>query len=163
MPQLNVASYLPQVVWLVICFVALYFLMSRLALPRIAAVLEERTRRREDDLGRAEELEAQAEAAAKAYEQVLAEARGSAHDRLTASAEEAKARTEAAINERDRKLAGDIASAEAAIGVAKEAALHQATDIAAGAARLAAAKLAGIEVDEAAAEAAAEAARKGQS
>ncbi len=163
MPQLNVASYLPQVVWLVICFVALYFLMSRLALPRIAAVLEERTRRREDDLGRAEELEAQAEAAAKAYEQVLAEARGSAHDRLTASAEEAKARTEAAINERVRKLAGDIASAEAAIGVAKEAALHQATDIAAEAARLAAAKLAGLEVSAAAAAAAAEAARKGQS
>ena len=93
MPQLNVASYLPQVVWLVICFVALYFLMARLALPRIAAVLEERTRRRDDDLDRAEKLEAQAEAAAKAYEQVLAEARGSAHDRLTANAEEAKART----------------------------------------------------------------------
>ena len=160
MPQLNVASYLPQLVWLAIFFVALYFLMARLALPRIAAVLEERTRRREDDLARAEELEAQAEAAVKAYEQILAEARGSAHDRLTASAEAAKARTEAAIGERDRKLAGDIAAAEAAIGESRQDALKEATAIAGEAARLAAAKLAGIEVDEAAADAAADAVRK---
>jgi F-type H+-transporting ATPase subunit b len=160
MPQLDVASYLPQIVWLAVCFAALYLLMAKLALPRIAAVLEERTRRREDDLARAEELEARAEAAAQAYEQVLAEARGSAHDRLSASAEAAKARAEAAIDELDQKLAGEIASAEAAINEAKQVALGEATAIAAEAARLAAAKLAGIEVDEAAASAAADAARK---
>ncbi len=160
MPQLNVAAYLPQLVWLAIFFVTLYFLMAKLALPRIAGVLEERTRRREDDLGRAEQLEAQAEAAAAAYQQVLAEARGSAHDRLTASAEEAKARAEAAIHERDQKLARTIAAAEAAVAESRHDALTEATAIAAQAARLATAKLAGIEVDEGAAEAAAEAARK---
>ena len=160
MPQLDVASYLPQIVWLAISFVALYFLMAKLALPRIAAVLEERSQRREDDLGRAEELEAQAEAVAQAYEQVLAEARGSAHDRLAVSAEEAKARAEAAIGERDQKLAGEIAAAEAAVAESRNDALTEATNIAAEAARLAAAKLAGIEVDEAAAQAAADAARK---
>ena len=160
MPQLNVAGYLPQLVWLAIFFVALYFLMAKLALPRIAAVLEERSLRREDDLGRAEELEAQAEAAAAAYQQVLAEARGSAHDRLTVSAEEAKARTEAAIHERDQKLAGTIAAAEAAVAESRHDALTEATAIAAAAARRAAAKLAGIVVTAAAAQAAAEAARK---
>ena len=160
MPQLDVAGYLPQLVWLAISFAALYLLMAKLALPRIAEVLEERTRRREDNLARAEELEAQAEAAARAYQQVLAEARGSAHDRLTASAEAAKARSEAAIGERDRKLAGDIAAAEAAIGDSRQDALKEATAIAGEAARLAAAKLAGIEVDEAAAQAAADAVRK---
>ena len=163
MPQLNVASYLPQLVWLAICFVGLYFLMAKLALPRIAAVLEERTRRREDDLGRAEEFQAQAEEVAQAYERVLAEARGSAHTSLTASTEAAKARTEAAIHERDQSLAADIAAAEDAIAVSKEAALKEATMIAAEAARLAVAKLTGIEVDEAAAQAAAQAVRKAPS
>ncbi|MBT3792430.1 MAG: F0F1 ATP synthase subunit B', partial [Rhodospirillales bacterium] len=42
MPQLDVASYLPQFVWLVIAFITLYFLMSRMALPRVGVVLEER-------------------------------------------------------------------------------------------------------------------------
>ena len=78
MPQLDVTSYLPQLVWLAISFVALYFLMAKLALPRIADVLEERSKRREDNLARAEELQAEAEAAAEAYERVLAEARGTA-------------------------------------------------------------------------------------
>ncbi len=163
MPQLNVASYLPQLVWLAICFVGLYFLMANLALPRIAAVLEERTRRREDDLGRAEDLQAQAEEVAQAYEKVLAEARGSAHASLKANTEAAKARTEAAIHARDQLLAADIAAAEDAIGVSKEAALKEATMIAAQAAQLAVAKLAGIEVDEAAAQAAAQAAQKAPS
>jgi F-type H+-transporting ATPase subunit b len=134
--------------------------MAKLALPRIGEVLEERTQRREDDLAKAENLEAEAEAAAKAYERVLAEARGSAHDRLTTITEEAKARTDAAIAARDQELAADIAAAEAAVATSKQTALGEATTIAAEAARLAAAKLAGIDVDAATAEAAAAAARK---
>ena len=97
MPQLDVASYLPQLVWLAISFVVLYLLMAKLALPRIADVLEERSMRREDNLARAEDLQRQAEAAAEAYENVLAEARGAAHGQLIQSSDAAKASAEDAI------------------------------------------------------------------
>ncbi len=160
MPQLDVASYLPQLVWLAISFVALYLLMAKLALPRIADVLEERSMRREDNLARAEQLQGEAEAAAEAYDNLLGEARGGAHAQLLQSAEDAKVSAEAAIGELDKRLAGEIEAAEATIAAARDTALNEAAVIAAEAARLAAAKIAGIEVDAAAARAAAEAARK---
>ncbi len=155
MPQLDVAYYLPQLVWLAITFVALYLLMAKLALPRIAGVLEERSKRREDDLARAETLQGEAEAAAAAYDLVLTEARDAAHARLVRSAEAAKVSAEDAIHALDQRLAGEIEAAEATIAAARDAALTEAATIAAEAARLAAEKIAGIEVDARAAAAAA--------
>lgn len=160
MPQLDPAVFLPQLVWLAITFALLYLLMSRVALPRVADVLTERSKRRQDNLDRAAELQAEAEAAAEAYEKVLSEARGAAHERLTQSAEAAKARGEDAIHALGDRLGGEIETSEAAIAEARDSALAEATAIAAEAARLATEKLAGITIDAAAAEAAAAAARK---
>jgi F-type H+-transporting ATPase subunit b len=158
MPQLDVASYLPQFVWLVIAFITLYFLMSRMALPRVGDVLEERGKRREKDLSRAEELQAEAEAAEQAYDATLAKARASAHDKVTADLAAAHDRTEAAIHDLDQKLAEKVGKAEKEISAARETAMASATDIAAEAAQLAAEKLAGLKVDDASAKAAAVAA-----
>ena len=160
MPQLDAASYWPQLVWLAITFAALYLLMAKLALPRIADVLEERSKRREDDLARAEELQGAAQAAAEAYDLALGRARGEANAQLVRSAEAAKVSAEAAIDALDQRLAGEIESAEATIAASRDAALTEAATIAGEAARLAAEKIAGIEVDAGAAAAAALAASK---
>ena len=45
LPQLDLATYSSQVFWLIISFVVLYFLVAKLAMPRIAEVLEERQER----------------------------------------------------------------------------------------------------------------------
>ena len=45
MPQMEFADYVPQIVWLVVAFATLYFLMAKLALPRITDILETRQRR----------------------------------------------------------------------------------------------------------------------
>ena len=71
MPQLDVNTFLPQVVWLVITFTALFLLMWRVAVPRIADLLEARQRRIEDNLDKAQESKKEAEETLAAYEQAM--------------------------------------------------------------------------------------------
>jgi F-type H+-transporting ATPase subunit b len=160
MPQLDVASYAPQLVWLAISFVILYLLMAKVALPRIAGVLEERSKRREDNLARAEEHERDAAAAAQAYEAALTEARSRAQAELGKAQETAKARADAELARVDATLQSRVREAEDAIAQARTAALADAAGIAAEIARLAAHKLAGLSIDEAAARSAADAATR---
>lgn len=130
MPQLDVHDFAPQLVWLVITFSVLYFIMARMALPRIGAVIEQRRDRIASDLDQAEQLKRKTEEAIAAYEQALAEARAKAHaiavearDRLTAEMDRERA-------EADRKLAAKTAEAEQRIQAAKVAALANVREIA---------------------------------
>lgn len=130
MPQLDFADYPPQLVWLAITFVALYLLMSRVALPRIATVIESRRDRIAHDLDTAARLREETDEVVAAYEQELAEARGRAFDiatetrnRLNAELAAERAKVEAEIAER-------VGAAEAAISKARDAALGE-VDVAA--------------------------------
>jgi F-type H+-transporting ATPase subunit b len=160
MPQLDVATYAPQLVWLAISFVLLYVLMSRLALPRIASILEERKTRREDNLAKAEALGQEAETVSQAYEAALSDARTVAHGNIATAVEAAKSRADAEIARLDQAHHARLREAETAIATARTAAMSEATSIAAEIARIATDKLAGLSVDEGAAQAAADAARK---
>jgi F-type H+-transporting ATPase subunit b len=66
-PPFDVTTFPSQLIWLAIAFAALYVLMSRVALPRIANILEERHDRVADDLEEAGKLKAESESAAQAY------------------------------------------------------------------------------------------------
>ncbi len=90
MPQLDAATFLPQLFWLAVSFGVLYLIVSRLALPRIGEVLQARRARIDADLTRAEELRNEAEATLAAYERAMAAARDEAQ-RLTAQASQAAA------------------------------------------------------------------------
>lgn len=160
MPQLDVASYAPQLVWLAITFVLLYVLMARVALPRIGEILEERRKRREDNLAKAEAFQKEAEQVAEAYEAALAKSRTTAHARIAEAAEAAKRQAEAEVARLDESLRRRTEEAETAIADARRKALADAAAIAAEAARLAAIKVAGLDIDGAAAKDAAEAAMK---
>ena len=91
MPQLDFATFAPQLIWLTLVFGVLYLVMARVALPRIATVIEERRDRIADDLDTAAQLKSDTDDAIASYETALAEARAHAHsiaqetrDRLTA-------------------------------------------------------------------------------
>jgi F-type H+-transporting ATPase subunit b len=130
MPQLDISTFTPQLVWLAIWFVALYLLMAKLGLPRIAAVVEARRRRREDDLARAAQMKSEAEAASAAYQKTLSDARAQAQATIKETAD----RLAAEGAERQRALAAalaeQIAAAERRIAATKDEALAEVRGIA---------------------------------
>src|SRR5579859_287483 len=74
-PPFDTSTFPSQLVWLAITFVALYLIVSRIALPRVGAVIDKRQSKIEGDLGEAQRLKDESEAALKAYESELASAR----------------------------------------------------------------------------------------
>jgi F-type H+-transporting ATPase subunit b len=73
------ATYFPsQLFWLFLTFGALYFILSRLILPRMSANLEHRSKTIVDDLDAAARLNDQAEEAKQELEVSLAKARSGA-------------------------------------------------------------------------------------
>ena len=138
------AAYFPgQLLWLALAFGALYLIMSRMALPRIGAILETRRNRIEGDLREAERLRQETEKAAAAYETALAEARRNAG----VIAEETRTSIKLDIDNRradvEAGLATRVAEAEARITADKNAALANVDGIAADTAQVLVAKLVG--------------------
>src|ERR1043166_2789780 len=93
-PPFQKDTFASQLVWLAIAFGALYLLISRVALPRIGGIFEERSKRIEGDLAAAQRLKGDSEAALAAYEKALPHARtraqtiaGEMRDKLNAQAE----------------------------------------------------------------------------
>lgn len=130
LPQLDTSTYSSQLVWLAITFIALYLLMSRIALPRIGDVLEERQNKIDDHLAKAEELNAQAEAAREAYEASLADARNKAHGAIREVKEKAASEAAARQGALNEKLQAQIKDAEATITKARNEALSGIKDVA---------------------------------
>jgi len=78
MPQLNPDYFANQIVWLLITLVVIYFILSRIALPRIASILAERQGTITNDIAAAEELKTRAQEAEAAYDKALSDARAEA-------------------------------------------------------------------------------------
>jgi F-type H+-transporting ATPase subunit b len=75
MPQLDFSTWPNQFFWLAVSLVIIYLVLSRIALPRIGAVLAERSGTITNDIAAANELKQKAVAAEKAYNDALATAR----------------------------------------------------------------------------------------
>lgn len=146
MPQFWIEDFAPQMVWLVISFIALYLLMARVALPRVADVLETRHGRIADDLDQAAQLKAQAETVIAEYEAALAEARGNAQATIAQAALEAAGRAEKRNAEVAEVLAAEAAAATGRIDAAKTEALTELRGVASELAQAAAERLIGGEV-----------------
>lgn len=123
MPQLDPAVWPTQLLWLAITFIALYLVIWRIALPRIADVLEARQRKLDDDLKKASALKDEAETILAEYEKMRADAQASAHEVLQKTQDEMKAEAARQHAETADKLAKQTEEAEARIAEAKSAAL----------------------------------------
>lgn len=130
MPQLDFSTFGNQIFWLVVTLVVIYFILSRIALPRIAAVLAERQGTISHDIAAADELKSKAAAAEEAYNKALADARVEAARITEATKAEIKAELQAAIDEADVKIAEKAASSEAAIAEIRASALDSVDEVA---------------------------------
>jgi F-type H+-transporting ATPase subunit b len=130
LPQLDTTTFAGQIFWLVITFAALYFVLSRIAVPKIGGVIADRANRIRGDLDTAAEAKRASEAAVAAYEKALADARTRAlkmGDEIRNTVlVEVNAKNEAA----GRQLAADTAKAEAGIAERRKAAMARAGDVA---------------------------------
>jgi F-type H+-transporting ATPase subunit b len=123
MPQLDPAVWPTQLFWLVITFITLYLVIWRIALPRIADVLEARQRKLDDDLKKATALKEEAETILAEYQKMRASAQASAHELLQQAQDAMKAEAARQGQELATKLGQQTEEAEARIGAAKSAAL----------------------------------------
>lgn len=148
MPQLEASTFMPQLFWLVVTFVVLYLVMWKVVIPRVADVLQDRQKRIDDDLEKAQELRDEAANVLEAYEKTVAEGRAQAQVILREAAErsdKAAAERQAALSE---QLARQTADAEAQINAAREEALANIRAVAAETAQAAAARLSGATVTQ---------------
>ncbi len=161
MPQFDPSTFSSQLFWLLICFVVLYWVVSKFAIPRIGDILEQRERVVQDDLDRAESLKGEAEQALADYEAAMADAREQARTLMFKVTSDAKAAAESRNRDIGEELTAQIADAEQRIASARDEAMASLTSIAADAAKDAASRLAGLEINSGDAEAAVSAAMKG--
>ncbi len=146
LPQLNSATYASQIFWLVVAFVLLYLLMSKMALPKVSEVLEMRESEINTNLNRAEKFEAEIEDVKNTYETALAKAHADAGDVVKKIEQTTAAKIAAKQGQFADMAKSRLTKSEKAINTAKDEALKSLEDIAAEITKDALKKVADISV-----------------
>ena len=110
MPQLELSSYISQMFWLLLSFCVLWFLLSTFIVPKLADVVEQRKRKINEYVQRADALNAQAQNSLEKYNETISLAQKQAEESKNKSKEELKAylqKTEADMSERLNKKIAD--------------------------------------------------------
>ena len=160
MPQLDPSSFLTQLFWLAITITILYLVLWRVALPRLAEILQERQEHIDDDLRRAEEIEKDAEKALVAYEKTMQEGRDQAQSMLCETIERKAAEAAQRNDALSELLTQQAAEAEQSIAAAQQAAQASIADAAVEVTRATVSRLLGSDIGEAEATEAVEAAQR---
>jgi F-type H+-transporting ATPase subunit b len=130
MPQLDISTFSNQIFWLVVALVAIYLILSRSALPRIASVLAERRGTITNDIAAAEELKLKAAEAERAYEQALADARAEAGRIIAKAKAEIQVELDAALARADAEIAAKSAESEKRIAEIRDGAMQTVAEVA---------------------------------
>ena len=130
MPQLDFATFPSQIFWLTVSLIALYYILSRVALPRIAGVIEERHDAIEDDLDRAAEFKRRAQEAEDAYNAALAEAKRKAGEIAAQARAEIQKDLDAATAKAEAEIAAMSAESEKRIAAIRESAMESVETVA---------------------------------
>lgn len=130
MPQLDFSTFPNQIFWLLVSMVALYMILSRVALPQIAAVLADRRGAITADIAAAEEAKQKAVAAEEAYNKALAEARAEAGRIVDQARAEMQRELDAQLARAEAEIAAQAAESEARIREIRTSAMGMVSEIA---------------------------------
>lgn len=130
MPQLCFEWYGNQIFWLVVTLVVIYLVLSRVALPRIAAILAERQGTITNAIANAEDLKVRAAEAEEAYNKALADARAEAQKIAAENREQIQAELDDAIAKADAEIGAKAAESEKAIAEIRAGALDSVREVA---------------------------------
>jgi len=129
-PPFDPANFFPVVIWLALTFGVLYYLMSKIALPRVQGILHERQEKIQHDLNEAHELREKAQAAAAQHDKTIAEAHAKSQSLAQENSARLHAESEAKRHAVEAELNQKLAAAEANINALKLKAMESVGEIA---------------------------------
>ena len=135
MPQLDFTTFPNQILWLVVSIVILYYILSRVALPRIGSVLAERAGTITNDIAAAETYKVQAAEAEAAYHKALDDARAAAAKVIAENRAAIQAELNQAIAKADAEISARAAESEVRIKEIRDSAAEAVTEVAKDAAK----------------------------
>lgn len=148
LPQLDASTFEEQLAWLFLTFVVFYFIISRIALPKISAVLETREEMIANDIDTADIKRREAEDVKAAFEATLEQARSQAHANALQVKDESAAEFAKVKADLDAKLGAEAAKAEANIAKAVSSAMAELDTVVADVAGDLVKKVSSIDADE---------------
>jgi len=124
-PPFDPTLFPSQIVWFIVSFGALYYVLAKFVLPKIATVLRHRAVTISGDLDAAAQKSAEAEAARAAMEKSVAKARADARAMVDAARAETQAKLSGEQEAADARLNAKIQVEEARIDSARRKALAE--------------------------------------
>src|SRR5262249_17084331 len=149
MPQLDVNAWPPQLFWLAVTFLVLYFIISKVVIPRTGGVIAGRRNQIDNDLASAQRFKSDTDKAVAEYETALAAARERAHAIAQETGDSLNAEVHKDRGKLDGDLAEKIAAAEKSIQATRSQALASVSELAADIAADIVSKLTGTSVTKA--------------
>lgn len=142
-PPFDASTFAGQLFWLAVVFGALYWLMSKVALPRVASIIEDRRARIAADLDTAAAAQKASGDAQKAFEANLAQARSKAQGIAQSARDAASKEADGRRHQVESDLSSKMVAAEKAIAETKAKAMANVEGIARDAAAAIVERLAG--------------------
>lgn len=130
LPQLDFATFPNQIFWLLVTLVVIYFVLSKIALPRISGVIADRSGTILNDISTAEELKLKAKEAEEAYNKALAEAKAEAQRIANETRAAIQADLDAATAKADAEISAKAEESEKAIAEIREGAVEAVKEVA---------------------------------
>ena len=149
MPQLDFSTPLTtsQVYWGAAIFIVLYLLLSRVGLPKVGAVIEQRAVHIAADLDAAKTQKAQADAAVAELTATIQRSRAAAQGEINQAVDQAKAAAAEQATALNARLETQLRAAETQINAARAAALGALQQVASETASTVIARLTGAAAD----------------